>query len=90
MESTITLAFAPTDLLDLIATCLDLNAVTRIHAKTVEPVQIHLLLMDITLVIVNLVGLATIANSLWTGAKNRLVKTEPDAHKGEHPMNAIA
>ena len=78
--------------LDLIVSCLDPNAVTKIHVKMAEPVQIpHLLqMLAITLVIVNQVGQAIIANNLWIGAENRLVKMEPDALKEEHLMNAIA
>ena len=78
--------------LDLIVSCLDPNAATKIHVKMAEPVQIpHLLQMQaITLVIVNRVGQAIIANNLWIGAESHLAKMEPDAHKGEHPMNATA
>ena len=90
MESTTTHAFVPMALLDPTARCLAPNAATRILAKTVEPVRTHLLLMVITLVIANRVGQATIANNSWIGAESHLAKTEPDAHKGEHPMNATA
>ena len=90
MESTITRVSAPMASLDLTARCLGLNAVTRIHAKTAEPVRTHPLRMAITLVTANRVGQATIVNNSWIGVENRLAKMEPDAHKGERPMNATA